>query len=122
MKIVRDNFFNNISLLDTKDKIFVHETDSRRGLLSLGRSMFGKFDYIYLDGSHTQQDTLFDLTLALCLIKTNGVVIVDDYNNTMATNNTLLRPKKAVDFVVETMNNDVQFYTTKERQAVIIKR
>ena len=119
---IRNNFFNNISTLDTCSRIFVQETDSRRGLLSFGRSMFGMFDYIYLDGSHTQQDTLFDLTLALCLVRTGGVIVVDDYNNGMATNDTRLRPKKAVDFIVSTMNNDVKFYMTKEKQAVIVKR
>lgn len=122
MDRVRDNFYNNISTLETNKKIYVYPENSCEGLFSFGRSMLGMFDYIYLDGSHTQRDTMFDLTLALCLIKRGGVIVVDDYDNSMATSDMRLRPKKAVDFIVSTMNNDVQFYKTKERQAVIIKR
>jgi predicted O-methyltransferase YrrM len=119
---IRENFFYNISMLPMSNKVFIHDTDSRKGMSSLVSTMYGMFHYIYLDGSHTQQDTLFDLTLALCLIRQNGIIVVDDYKNNMATSDTRLRPVKAVDFIVNTMHHDVEFFVTKERQAVIIKR
>jgi hypothetical protein len=65
---------------------------------------------------------LVDLTLSLSLLKQGGVIIVDDYNNNMATDNKLLRPKDAVDFVVKSFDNEIEFFTTPEQQAVIIRK
>jgi len=38
------------------------------------------YDCIYVDGSHTEADTLIDLVLAYGLLKPGGVLLVDDYN------------------------------------------
>jgi Methyltransferase domain len=37
-----------------------------------------KFDVIYLDGLHTAEQTLRDLMNSLCLVKSKGVIVVDD--------------------------------------------
>jgi predicted O-methyltransferase YrrM len=63
-----------------------------------------------------------DLVHALTLLKPGGVIIVDDYLNNMATNNPLLRPRDAVDFVVRSFDNEIEFSLTAERQAVIIRK
>ena len=37
------------------------------------------YDFIYVDGSHTAPDVLFDAVLAFRLLKVGGVMIFDDY-------------------------------------------
>ena len=39
----------------------------------------GKFDFIYVDGSHEAPDVLFDAILAHKLVKNNGIIAFDDY-------------------------------------------
>jgi predicted O-methyltransferase YrrM len=38
------------------------------------------FDCIYVDGSHTEQDTFMDLMLSWGLLKPGGILLVDDYD------------------------------------------
>lgn len=120
MKLVERNFIKNIAAHPRHLQIKVMKDSSNRGLASLF-DYANAVDFIYLDGSHTQKDTLVDLVLALNLIKVGGMIIVDDYMNGMSTSNTLLRPKNAVDFVVKTYDDAVDFFTTPEKQAVILR-
>ena len=122
MNTVRSNFFENVRELKEKDKIITHMMQSERALSGLFTKYYRGIDFIYLDGSHTQRDTLVDLTFCISLLKQGGVVIVDDYNNNMATNNPLLRPKDAVDFIVKSFDNEIEFSLTPEQQAVIIRK
>lgn len=122
MHKVRSNFFHNVANSKQKDKIIKYIMQSERGLVSFLSRYYRCIDFIYLDGSHTQRDTLVDLTLSLSLLKTGGIIIVDDYNNSMATNNPLLRPKDAVDFIVKSFDNEIEFSLTPEQQAVIIRK
>lgn len=121
MERVASNFLKNIQQHPRVDQISVMRTSSQKGLIDLAFMHSNEADFIYLDGSHTQKDTLIDLVLALNLIKVGGIIIVDDYLNNMSTNNKLLRPKEAVDFVVQTFDDAVDFFTTPEKQAVIIR-
>ena len=121
MSEVMRTFSSNVSQHPQCDKIRIHVESSERGLAGLmGYNAY--MDFIYLDGSHTKRDTLVDLVLALVLIRKGGVIVVDDYLNGMNTSDLKLRPKQAVDFVVETFDNQVEFFVTPDRQAVIIKR
>lgn len=122
MDKVCKNFFHNVNLLAEKDKIIKYLMQSERALAGLFSKYYRGVDFIYLDGSHTQRDTLVDLTLSLSLLTQGGVIIVDDYDNNMATNNPLLRPKSAVDFVVKSFDNEIEFSLTQEHQAVIIRK
>ena len=122
MMEVLKNFVKNVNEHPQRSKIQYHVTTSQRGLIDLLRRKESVVNFIYLDGPHTQRDTLVDLTLSLCLLKPGGMIIVDDYKNQMATKNTLLQPRKAVDFVVETFDNEVESFVTPEHQAVIIKK
>jgi len=122
MNVIKENFSNNINQHPCKDQITVFEGSSELHLSNLLSAYYQTVDFIYLDGSHTQRDTLVDLTLSLLLIKKGGIIIVDDYLNNMATNSPLFRPKDAVDFVVKSFGNEVEFSITPERQAVIIRK
>lgn len=55
-----------------------------------------RFDFCYVDGSHTARDTLTDACMAWALLKNGGVMVFDDY---MWCGSPLLlnRPKPAVD-------------------------
>ena len=121
MDQVKLNFIQNISLHPRSNQISLKQSTSLQGLIDLLPVHKNKVDFIYLDGSHTQKDTLMDLVLALNLIKVGGMIVVDDYMNNMRTGDVLLRPKHAVDFVVKTFNDEVNFFTTRQKQAVIIR-
>ena len=45
----------------------------------LAKGEAGKFDFIYVDGSHEAPDVLFDAILAHKLVKNNGIIAFDDY-------------------------------------------
>ena len=121
MHQVKSNFVQNISSHPRFNQTITKQATSVQGLIDLSAAYLNQIDFIYLDGSHTQKDTLIDLVLALNLIKVGGMIIVDDYMNGMSTGNKLLRPKDAVDFVVQTFDDAVNFFTTPEKQAVIIR-
>mgnify|MGYP006283685611 CR=1 FL=1 len=122
MDRVAANFIHNIQQHPRSDQISVWKTKSQKGLIDVCSLCYNEVDFIYLDGSHTQKDTLIDLVLALSLLKVGGIIIVDDYRNGMSTNNPLLRPKDAVDFVVKSYASDVSFFMTPEKQAVILRK
>ena len=122
MSIVRDNFYKNITMHRFATQIVPHEQDSEFFLCTQMPRFYRFFDFIYLDGSHTQRDTLVDMTLCLSMLNNKGVLIVDDYMNNMATNNPLLRPRDAVNFIVKSFGDEIEFFTTPEKQAVIIRK
>ena len=47
--------------------------------IEMRRLPLNYYDIIYVDGSHTHQDALEDAVLAVRLLKTGGVLIIDDY-------------------------------------------
>lgn len=119
MKRVYDNFCHNISLSEKREQISYYISDSESWLSRFSGSLYRNVDFIYLDGSHTQRDTLVDLVLSLTMLKKDGILIVDDYTNNMYTENDFLRPRKAVDFVKSSLKDEVTMYQTHEFQAVI---
>lgn len=122
MDVVRENFHNNVGQHICCDQIFTHQMNSEVFLCTKAPHFFRFFNFIYLDGSHTQKDTLVDMVFCLSMLDHDGVLIVDDYMNNMATNNPLLRPKDAVDFIVKSFGDEIEFFTTPEKQAVIIRK
>lgn len=122
MGVVRANFYSNIFKHRCATQIVPHECDSEVFLCTQMPRFYRFFDFIYLDGSHTQKDTLIDMTLCMSMLNKKGVLIVDDYMNKMGTENRLLRPKDAVDFIVKSFGDEVEFFTTPEKQAVIIRK
>jgi predicted O-methyltransferase YrrM len=60
-----------------------------------------KFDFIYVDGSHTAPDVLTDLCMSWQLLDVNGIMVMDDYLWGDARD-ALHRPKLAIDAFVNT--------------------
>jgi len=58
-----------------------------------------KFDFIYIDGSHTSPDTLTDACMAFQLLKKGGGMVFDDYLWEMYTG-IIRSPKAAIDMFV----------------------
>jgi predicted O-methyltransferase YrrM len=118
MELVFSNFSENIKKLLCYPQISVIKSTSEKALVGLP-FLYRNVDFLYLDGSHTQRDTLVDLVHGLSLLKVGGILIVDDYSNNMATNDTSLRATMSVDFVVSTFKNEVVHFVTEEGQMVI---
>lgn len=81
----------NISILKHKGT----STEYLGGAIGLGEDGI-KFDFIYIDGSHTAPDVLTDATMAWQLLNPKGLMVFDDY---MWGNprDALHRPKIAID-------------------------
>ena len=64
-----------------------------------------KFDFVYVDGSHDSRNVLIDLCLAWLLLKSGGIMVMDDYgmDNTL----TGLSAKPAIDAFYHVFKKDV---------------
>jgi predicted O-methyltransferase YrrM len=118
MELVYSNFCENIKQLPCYPQITIIKSNSEKALVGLP-FLYRNVDFLYLDGSHTQRDTLVDLVHGLSLLKVGGILIVDDYSNNMATSDISLRATMSVDFVVSSFKSEITHYVTEEGQMVI---
>lgn len=75
-----------------------HEVPSDHYFDSVAESS-DKFDVIFLDGLHVAEQTLRDLINALCLLKSSGVIVIDDvipnsYHASLADTGDLIRVRE----------------------------
>jgi predicted O-methyltransferase YrrM len=75
---VEQIFYNNIKIANIKN-INVLKGDSANILLNMIGDKNKKFDFIYIDGSHTLMDSYTDLLLSFNLLNQGGVIGIDDY-------------------------------------------
>jgi SAM-dependent methyltransferase len=71
-----DRFCNNIDPYKSKVTILKHYSSVALKLESI---LSQKFDFIYIDACHLSRHVLEDAILAFPLLKTNGIMIFDDY-------------------------------------------
>jgi predicted O-methyltransferase YrrM len=76
---VEDSFRHNISTAGLTDRVTVYKGDSNAVLMNLVTKNTGKFDFIYIDGSHLALDCYLDMTLAFQLLEKGGMMVIDDY-------------------------------------------
>ena len=81
---VETRFHHNVKVAKGRSShevnVVVHKGLSSRhlpGLLAEGKQ--GYFDFIYIDGSHQAPDVLLDATLGFELLRTQGIMVFDDY-------------------------------------------
>jgi predicted O-methyltransferase YrrM len=74
---VKRNFEHNIRLFS--DRLDVIESKSFNALLYMINRETEKFDFVYVDGSHTAIDVHMDLCLSFELLKVGGLLYCDDY-------------------------------------------
>lgn len=72
---IKQRFLKNTASFG--DRVTIREGESSKMLYGLDPE---SFDVIYVDASHTEQDTLIDLVLAFGLLKKGGILLVDDYS------------------------------------------
>ena len=74
LDIVKDRFLDNLSQCPHNSKIEFHESKSVDVLNLLNE----EFDFIYIDGDHTASSVLEDIVRCFQLIRSGGVIILDD--------------------------------------------
>lgn len=68
-------FDHNVEASGQGHKVKKLKGDSK----SILRTLNGKFDFVYIDGSHVAKDVLVDAVLVWDILKPGGVIIFDDY-------------------------------------------
>ena len=68
-------FYDNIKNMNMEDRIKVYKGDSGTILLN----DIGKFDFIYVDGSHKLLDLHLDLILSFNVLNKGGILGIDYY-------------------------------------------
>lgn len=96
---VRRTFEDNINEAKGERQIVRTIQDTSYGGLAWCISSLRKFDFIYIDGSHTAPDVLTDACMAFGMLNKGGVMLFDDYF-WIDEPHILHRPKIAVDTFV----------------------
>jgi predicted O-methyltransferase YrrM len=73
---VHRRFLDNIEMSGQEQRVTTIKGYSQTELRKLP---LASFDIIYVDGSHTADDVLTDLVLSWGLLKTGGIIVLDDY-------------------------------------------
>ena len=94
---IEARFDRNVEASGVAFKVHKIKGDSQVVLRQLGAQ---KFDFIYIDGSHTAKDVLLDTALSWGLLKEGGLLIFDDYRLRIEWHPSR-RPKMAIDAFLE---------------------
>lgn len=112
MSAAEELFNKNICTLGTKFPkriVYKWKETSVSGLSSLIKDgALGKFDFIYIDGSHIAKDVLTDACMSWPLLKPDGIMVFDDYM-WGDVRDALHRPKTAIDAFVNIFAEHLQF-------------
>lgn len=103
-----ETFDRNIAASPAASRITKHKGPSGEVLRD---PSLGKFDIIYVDGSHTAADVLADAVLAWGLLEQGGLLIFDDYGWTGRKGGALppeLLPRMAVDLFLAAYRFEVE--------------
>lgn len=93
-QVVKKRFLHNIQ--EYSEKVTFYHEESKVFLKRCSR----RFDFIYIDGSHLASDVLIDAVLSHLLLKSEGIIIFDDYLWKGLENNPNI-PKPAIDAFLE---------------------
>jgi predicted O-methyltransferase YrrM len=100
-----ERFTQNLRLSPGRRKAKILKGFSREILTALKNEMF---DVIYIDGSHVAKDVMRDLIEGFRLLKTNGMMFVDDYALGRGQFPLELRPEPAVKAFLTFYRSDVE--------------
>ena len=96
---IKENFDYNISHFG--DRVTAIKSTSFNGLTDLIKKG-EKFDFVYIDGSHTAADVNLDLVLSFKLLNINAIIYCDDYFWGMNEFSVYDCPKLGIDSFVNT--------------------
>jgi predicted O-methyltransferase YrrM len=108
---VQKTFLHNIEILKgqfPERRIEAYKGTSTRYLAELICNSDERFDFIYIDGSHTARDVLTDACMAWPVLKPGGIMVFDDYMWGDARD-TLHRPKIAIDMFATIFAEELAF-------------
>jgi len=71
----RDNFYHNTQLSNNYSKLTVHEVYSK----DFFEKNTKQYNMIYIDGSHLEEDIIYDMTNADKILLPGGIMWMDDY-------------------------------------------
>ncbi len=115
---LEERFLYNLNLSGQKDRVQIMKGDSSVILKTLNPD---SFDLIYVDGGHTAKQALNDLILSWTLLKTGGLMIIDDYRWKRNLFPDELRPKIAVDAFITAYQSELEIIS-RYNQVFLKKR
>lgn len=129
MGSVEDRFNHNmkyaLSGLSDEVKLYKHKGFSDVVLSKfIAKGAAGKFDLVYIDGSHQAPDVLSDAVLGFKLLRIGGVMAFDDYvwSETLTGGPDILRcPKPAIDAFVNVNFKKIKIIPLSPRQFYLTK-
>lgn len=110
---IYDTFINNLNNSGVKDKITINRGYSNNEILKFNDDFF---DIIYIDGNHEPEYVLEDAVLSFRKLKTNGVMIFDDYGYGGPD-----LTKKGIDAFVSGYHKRVKVLGEQNNQLFVIK-
>lgn len=129
-----NRFVNNVNQYLLEGRINIYKNYSSNTLIKfvqeVRQGLKDKYDFIYIDGSHTAKDVLMDAVLCWELLKINGIMIFDDYTwyeHYRESSRDEMTPKPAIDgflasysgtYTVLHMEDQVHVLKIKENRAV----
>src|SRR6185312_6234037 len=84
----------------------------------------GRFDFVYIDGSHQAPDVLADAVLAFQLLKLGGVLVFDDYlwaMEPLGRQDFYNMPKPAIDAFVNVFQRKLRLVSAPLYQLYAVK-
>jgi len=115
---LKDKYLSNLNISGFADKATTIQGFSQTELRKLP---FNSFDIIYIDGDHKANGVLSDAVLSFELLKTDGLLIFDDYAWKIKQLPEELRPKIAIDSFITAYRNYVEV-VHRGYQVIIRKR
>ena len=102
-------FYKNIENANMKNRIKIYKGESATILLN----DIGKFDFIYVDGSHKLLDLHLDLILSFNILNKGGIMGIDDY--LYNKENILESPYEGVNHFLEKYKNKIKILSKEYR-------
>jgi len=115
---MKEIFLSNLKISGAYDKATVITGYSQVKLRSLP---LNTYDIIYIDGSHVAKDVLEDAILSWRLLKTNGLLIFDDYLWKIYDKRPIERPKIAIDTFITLFNDEIRINHFSAQQVILKK-
>lgn len=101
----KEEYLSNVQLSGSEHKVTTIEGFSQ---VELRKLPLNTFDIIYIDGDHTASGVLADAVLSFQLLKTDGILIFDDYRWFEDRLPEELRPRIAIDSFITSYRNTLE--------------
>lgn len=119
--VTKMNGWDDVMNEDTYD-MFIHNTkvNSNKIIIKRGLSkdilptLHSEYDFIYIDGDHSEAAVWVDAILSFDILKINGIMIFDDYNWNVGDKS----PKNAIDKFIKEYNSKINILFINDQVAV----